>query len=115
MNKQHKEFVFRHNRLDVYRAALELIEFVGKLDSTWFRGNPDRRRQLLRATDSIALNIAEGSTQNSDRARRNHYRIALGSAGESDAILQVLQLHRAQVSEGRRLLARIGAMLWRML
>ncbi len=107
-------FVFRHQRLDVYQVAIEVVRFVEGLDGCWFRGNPDRRRQLCRAADSIALNVAEGSSRALDRAGRIHYRIAMGPAGECDGILHLLEVRRAPVARGRELLGRIGSMLCRM-
>ena len=109
-----KTFRFWHERLDVYHVALEFVDWVEDIDRPWFRGNPDRLKQLLRSADSIVLNIAEGSSQTSMKARANFYRIAFGSAGESHAILEILAQRRRPVGEGLQLLARIGAMLSRM-
>ncbi len=109
-----KTFRFWHERLDVYRVGLQFVAWVEDVDRPWFRGSPDRLKQLQRAADSIVLNIAEGSSQTSMRARANFYRIAFGSAGESHAILEILAHRRRPVGEGLQLLARIGAMLSRM-
>ena len=76
-----KRFRFWHERLDVYRVALQFVAWVKEIDRQWFRGNPERQKQLCRAADSIVLNIAEGSSQTSVSARANFYRIAFGSAG----------------------------------
>ena len=52
--------------------------------------NPDLQRQLRRAASSIALNLAEGSGRNG-RDRKQHFRIARGSALEAQACLLVAQ------------------------
>ncbi len=109
-----KRFRFWHQRLDVYRVAIQFVGFVEGIDERWFRGNAGRRVQLQNAADSIALNIAEGVSRSAGKARENHHRIAMGSAGECDAILEILQLKGCPVSAGRDLLARVGAMLSRM-
>ena len=108
------KFQFWHQRLDAYQVALEFVRFVEAIDSQWFRGRYDRRRQLSEAADAIPLNIAEGASQTSLKVRKNHYRIALGSTGECDAILQILQIKGCPVEKGRNLTARLGAMLYRM-
>ena len=52
--------------------------------------NPDLFRQLRRAASSVPLNLAEGAgRQGADR--KQHYRIARGSALESEAILLVAE------------------------
>ena len=107
-------FRFGHERLDVYRVAVEFVAWSEKIDGRWFRGKQTRREQLQRAADSIVLNIAEGAAQKSRAARANHYRIAIGSAGECRAILELLGLRKCPVNEGAALLARIGAMLSKM-
>ena len=109
-----KVFQFWHERLHVFRVGLKFVAFVDELESRWFRGNCRRRQQLTDAADSIVLNIAEGASQTSTKARHNFHRIAMGSAGECDAILEILQIKGCPVSAGRDLLARIGAMLSRM-
>ena len=109
-----KTFRFWHERLDVYRVGLQFVAWVEDIDRQWFRGNPERQKQIRRAADSIVLNIAEGSSQTSMSARANFYRIAFGSAGECHAILEILAHRRRPVGEGLQLLARIRALLSRM-
>jgi four helix bundle protein len=74
--------------------------------------------QLQRALVSIPLNIAEGAGEFSRRDKRRFYRIALRSATESAAILDVCR--RLEIDDGTRLragrdlLLRIVAMLTRL-
>jgi four helix bundle protein len=57
------------------------------------------------------LNIAEGSAR-AGRPGRNHFGIALGSAGEVLAVLDLIEMPGS--SERQEELRRIGAMLHRL-
>ena len=50
---------------------------------------PHLSDQLMRASSSIALNIAEGSGKRTSRDQAKFYSIALGSLRESQAILEI--------------------------
>ncbi len=108
-------FQFWHSKMDVYRVAIEFVKFVGTLGEDVFECQSGRRQQLCRAADSIPLNIAEGQVQASIRMRKKHYQIALGSAAECDAIVELLQIKGHATGDSRERLARIGAMLWRLI
>ena len=45
--------------------------------------------QLLRASSSVCLNLAEGSGKDSPLDRRRYYNIAMGSVREVQAILEL--------------------------
>jgi four helix bundle protein len=81
---------------------------------------PDRhaRDQLLRASQSITLNIAEGCGKMSSADRGRFMQFANGSARECGAILDILWrcgvLNDHALGEGKKLLVRIVAMLTRM-
>ena len=62
--------------------------------------------QLQRASSSVALNLAEGSAKPSPRERAKFYRISLGSFRECEAILQLLDVRNAEISELTDKLAR---------
>ena len=108
-----KKFQFDIEKLDVFRASVEFVRFVRGLERC-FVGDADRKRQLWRAADSIALNIAEGAALGRGNNQRRYYRTALGSASECVAVLVILEAHGRSLAHGRELLARIGAMLWRL-
>ena len=75
-----------YEKLDVYRAALELRGVVRKLK----KGSRDLKDQIDRATSSVVLNIAEGAGRWQSGDKRRFYEIAKGSAMESGAVLDCL-------------------------
>ena len=75
------------------------------------RGDSALKDQGIRASRSVALNLSEGKARGGG-AERNHYRIALGSAAETCATLDLIDLPGAD--EKQRKLRRIGAMLAKM-
>jgi len=81
--------MFDFCKLDVYQKAKEFCILMNKLIS---KGNFDRTTndQLRRASFSIMLNIAEGSSRFSNKDRKNFMVVARGSAFESAAILEYL-------------------------
>jgi len=70
------------------------------------------RDQLVRAADSAVLNIAEGSGKEPGVSRRNFYSIALGSAAEACAVLDLVRLPEGPARQQQ--LRRVGAMLTRL-
>ncbi len=120
-----------HENLDVYRAALEFLDFSRALDeqrrSSVLQQKPRARpprgqrivtEQLWRAAVSIPLNIAEGYGRRGKKDRARFYDIARGSAHECGALLDAsIVLHLAEeqaLSRGRILLYRIVCMLVKM-
>ena len=109
---------FGHEKLDVYRISIEYVSWVythcDKLSGT----QRHARDQLLRASQSIPLNIAEGNGKSTKGDRRRYFEIARGSALECAAIQDVLEVRKAITSEenqsGKALLDRIVAMLTRL-
>jgi four helix bundle protein len=107
---------FDHQRLDVYRVALELQGLVPRLFPR--RGFAALRDQLERASASILLNIAEGCGRFARADKAQFYRVARGSASECAAVLDVL-LTRGAIAEGtyrhaHGLLLRVAQMLTRL-
>ena len=99
-------YEFAHESLDAYRLALQVARWIG--GSRFPAGCADLRDQGVRASRSVVLNIAEGRSRAGD-AGRNHYRIALGSAAETCAVLDLVALPGA--AERQAMLRRVGAML----
>lgn len=97
------------HRFDAYRLALAFRSHVVR----WL---PLKRAelsdQLDRASLSIALNIAEGAGR-AGRDQARHYAIARGSAYESLAVLDLLDLETvvAESAPARKILIRLMAVL----
>lgn len=110
------EGIFDHEKLDVYRVARELVLAVNDL----LKRNISRelRDQLDRASTSILFNIAEGAGKISRSDKQRFYEIARGSATETAAALDVLQIRGAitatQYRHARDLLLRVVKMLSRL-
>lgn len=109
---------FGHERLDVYRASLEYVSLVYKLADELKGYHRHARDQLLRASQSIPLNIAEGNGKSSPADRRRFFEIARGSALECAAIQDVLMIGGAldvtTNQQGKVLLKRIVSMLTKL-
>ena len=67
--------------------------------------------QLLRASSSIALNIAEGSGKRTQQDQARFYSIAFGSLRECQAILELEKINGPKISKEAD---RLGAMLYRL-
>jgi len=106
--------VFSHERLDVYRLAIEFAAWAHPIADA-LPSNDPTRSQLERASTSIPLNIAEGNAKSSKRDRARFWQMALGSTFECAAILDVLVVRRFkmedEVVDGKERLERIAAML----
>ena len=99
-------YPFDYENLDCYRLAREVALWVHK--ARFPADAKDLRDQALRSSRSVPLNIAEGSARGG-AAGRNHYRIALGSAAETCAALDLIGI--AGIPEQQEKLRRVGAML----
>jgi len=73
--------------------------------------------QVIRSASSVPANLAEGHGR-VGRARLNHYRIAYGSAKETDVHLRILAsagaIDRSKSQETLELFDRVRAMIWRL-
>jgi len=107
-----------HERLDVYQVSLDFAAWSYEQAKHLKSLDRHARDQLLRASQSITLNIAEGCGKLPSPERRRFLQIAGGSARECGAILDILSrcqvLSEADWREGKELLVRIVAMLTRM-
>ena len=109
---------FDHERLDVYKLALEFSGWSFQLSRTLTGANRFARDQLLRASQSIPQNIAEGNGKRQINERKRFFEIARGSAMECASILDILIVCKAIAPDdsqrGKGLLERIVAMLTKM-
>ena len=108
---------FGHEKLDVYRAAIEYVGWAYRL-SKRLKAHRNAKDQLLRASQAIPLNIAEANGKATEGDRRRFFEIARGSALECGAIQDVLEvcgaLSSPENAEAKKLLDRIVAMLTKL-
>jgi len=108
-----------HENLDVYRVSLEFAAWAYEVCRGLKGTDRHARDQLLRASQSICLNIAEGCGKVPSADRGRFLQIASGSARECGAILDILArcrvLEETSFGHGKALLVRIVAMLTRMI
>ncbi len=99
---------------DVYRVSLDACRACAPIAATLTAILKD---QLLRASSSVVLNIAEGFGSSSRGVKRRHYEIARGSAVESIAVLDlasalgVVDGSAAGLETARTLFTRVAMML----
>jgi four helix bundle protein len=109
---------FTHERLDVYRAAIEFLVLADSIASSLPKGRAYLADQLRRASLSIPLNIAEGAGEFAPADKARFYRMARRSGTECAAILHACSaLHLAPdnvTNTARGVLDRIVAMLTAM-
>jgi four helix bundle protein len=67
--------------------------------------------QLIRASASIALTLAEGSGKRTPNDQRRYYSMAMGSLRECQAILELEQINNPELT---MLTDRLGAMLYKL-
>jgi four helix bundle protein len=104
---------FAHETLDCYKLAVEVARWFQQ--ASFPRGRTRLKEQGQDAADSIVLNIAEGAgrRRGSGDAGKNHHDIALGSASECCAVLDLVHSLPGAVEQQQKL-RRIGAMLAKM-
>ena len=103
---------FRHQYLDVYKVSLDFARWSFCITQDKDIARSSIRDQLNRASESVVLNIAEGAQQSSKAMSRKHYRIALASAAECAAIIDLLALYSVpNLEHPEHLIQRIGQML----
>lgn len=109
------------DRFDVYRVSLLACRASAPVAASL---NANLRDQLLRASSSVVLNVAEGFGSASRGVKRRHYEIARGSAVECIAVLDLASVigggdgsgcgSGPGVGEARELFTRASMMLARL-
>ncbi|MFA7235907.1 MAG: four helix bundle protein [Phycisphaeraceae bacterium] len=109
---------FNHEKLDVYKVALEFVGWSGLLIDTMNNTERNTCDHLDLAAVSILLNIAEGNGKRATRDRQRFFEIARGSAMECAACLDVFTTRKRkameEVERGKELLVRVVSMLVKM-
>jgi len=106
---------FVHEKLEVYHSSVDFVGLAANLIEEFPPGQSHLANQLHRASISIPLNVAEGAGEFSPGDKARFYRMALRSATECAAILDVCVRLRVaddqNVVAARSVLSRIAAML----
>lgn len=106
---------FGHEKLDVYQLSLKYVGWAYSLSQQLEGRDRHARDQLLRASQSIPLNIAEGNGKGTVADRRRFFEIARGSALECSAIQDVLiecgTLLAVDAEDSKVMLVRMVSML----
>ena len=118
-SQPHEGESLAHERLDVYRVAIEFCEVATTITSRLPRTKGQLGDQLARASESIVLRIAEGAGAEFRSAdQKRYFRGARGSALECAAALDLCRIRGVgspeQLQLGRALLVRIVQMLTRL-
>lgn len=84
--------VYKFEKLKVWKLSLELLDFIYELSNEL----PDSEKfnlksQLIRAGTSISLNIAEGSTSQTDAQQKQFIIYAIRSLTEVIACLRIIE------------------------
>jgi len=102
---------------DALTVSLQLIAELAPVMPQLESRDGELAKQLRRAANSVHLNLAEGR-QRGGRDRGHLYRIALGSAAEVQAALDLgvawRFLRADAIGEALALLDRLRAMLWKL-
>lgn len=107
--------MFSHEKLHVYSLSIEFVAWTYDIVKTFKGIDRSAKDQIIHASQSIPLNIAEGNGRKPTADRSRFFQIAYGSALECAAILDVLFVCKViqfeQNEKGKDYLNRIVAML----
>jgi four helix bundle protein len=110
---------FDHERLKVYQLAIKFVVLVDSAIESLPKGRSYLCGQLQRAASSIVLNIAEGAGEFSKHDKARFYRMALRSATECAAALDICKSlaigQKDILDSGKNFLVQIVAMLTTMI
>lgn len=110
---------YKFQKLEIYRLALDYTNLVYEVSNRLPTSeNFNLKSQITRAATSIALNIAEGSTSQSDAEQARFLGMALRSLVETVACEDIIELRQYVNTEdlepsrelGSKLFAKIQAM-----
>ncbi|NOX67483.1 MAG: four helix bundle protein [Chlorobi bacterium] len=113
MEEMEEKIFFDHEKLVVYRRALEVIEFF---EIIFKKGiSSSYKNQLERASSSIVHNISEGNGKYTSKDRCKYFDIARGSALECASGLDIQYIKnvisKEELYKGKSLLREVVSML----
>lgn len=83
---------FKFEKLEVYQLALAYIDFIYDLSTQLPKSEEyNLKSQIVRAATSVALNIAEGSTGQSDAEQSRFLGMSVRSVLETVACLHIIR------------------------
>jgi four helix bundle protein len=83
---------FKFERLEVWNLALEYLDLIYDIAKGLPRGEEyNLKSQIVRAATSVALNIAEGSTGQTDKEQARFLGIAIRSLMETVACQHIIR------------------------
>jgi four helix bundle protein len=102
---------------DALEISLVVLAELAEVEARVRRRSASLARQMADASESVALNLAEGRLRQ-DGDRRRHFEMAAGSAAELTTALQIAMAKRYITAEQRAAvdapLDRVRAMLYRL-
>ncbi len=102
----------------MYKVAIDFVALADDIVESLPRGRGYLADQLHRAATSIPLNIAQGAGEYSSKEKARFYRMALRSATERAALIDVCWrlslIADARQQTGRDFLVRIVSMLTKL-
>ena len=110
---------FPHEKLDVYRVALEMAALAKELAEKIPRGHRSLADHLLRAASNTVLLCAEGANRRGAALKRQRLVESRGECGEVAAagdLIVILQIgSAARAVQMKALASRVSAMLTRLI
>ena len=106
---------FDHEKLEVYRRAVELVGVVEQAMRSVPPSHGALADQLRRASSSVVLNIAEGASEYSRKEKTRFYRFARRSVAEVRAGFDVMVASGVLRSERLRRFDDLAGQVSRML
>jgi four helix bundle protein len=110
---------FPHEKLDVYRVALEMVALATAVAARIPRGHRNVADHLQRAASNTVLLLAEGANRRGAALKRQRFGESRGEAGEvaaaSDVLLALGLDVGSAAAELKALANRVSAMLTRLI
>jgi four helix bundle protein len=104
---------YKFQNLEIYQLSLEYIDLIYALAEKLPRSEDfNLKSQIIRAATSIALNIAEGSTSQSDAEQSRFLGMALRSLIETIACQDIIERRKYATMDDLRVARELGSKLF---